>query len=152
MSDRSALQLYVYAVPEEDEAAVQRGITDNCLEPDTEGADGIVLGTRYLTDEVPVGSAYDLAAHLLTRAPGTAFELWQNPVHEHSGHYVAHLPGIGSYEGPCTADGSPYVKLSDVLDTLTAGPDDAPTLTADHLTRHAAFFTALRHARATRRT
>ncbi|MGP4049325.1 hypothetical protein [Streptomyces sp. 2A115] len=80
MSDRSALQLYVYALPDEDQAAVQLGIDDNGLEPYDDSGSGIVLGMRYLTEEVPVGSAYDLAVHLLSNAPGTAFELWQDPV------------------------------------------------------------------------
>jgi hypothetical protein len=99
MSDRSALRLYVYAMPAEDRTAVQLGIDDNCLGPYDASSSGIVLGMRYQTAEVRVGSAHDLAAHLLTNAPGTAFELWQDPVFEHPGHYVAHLPGIGTYEG-----------------------------------------------------
>lgn len=66
-------------MPDEDRAAVQLGIDYNCLEPYDDSGSGIVLGMRYLTGEVPVGSAYDLAVHLLTEAPGTAFELWQDP-------------------------------------------------------------------------
>lgn len=107
MSDRSALQLYVYAMPAEDRAAVQLGIDDNCLAPYDDSGNGIVLGMRYQTEEVPIGSAYDLAVHLLIKAPGTAFELWQDPVFQHAGHYVAHLPGIGTYDGVCDSYGSP---------------------------------------------
>lgn len=151
MSDRSALQLYVYAMPDEDQAAVRLGIEDNCLEPYENSSSGIVLGMRYLTDEVPVGSAHDLAVHLLANAPGTAFELWQDPVFEHPGRYVAHLPGIGSYEGACDSYGSPLVKLTEVLDTLTTAPDGDAALAADHFTRHAPFFAALRRAQAARR-
>ncbi|WP_329375787.1 hypothetical protein [Streptomyces sp. NBC_01483] len=151
MSDRSALQLYIYAMPDEDRAAVQLGIDDNGLEPDDDSGDGIVLGVRYLTEEVPVGSAYDLAVHLLKEAPGTAFELWQDPVFEHAGRYVAHLPGIGAYEGVCDSYGSPLVKLTEVLDALTMAPDSTSALPADHVARHASFFTALRRAQTARR-
>ena len=151
MSDRSALQLYVYAMPDKDQAAVQLGIDDNCLEPYDDSSSDIVLGTRYLTGEVPVGSAHDLAVHLLTKAPGTAFELWQDPVFEHPGHYVAHLPGIGTYEGACDSSGSPLVELPEVLDTLTTAPDSTSALLADHFTRHAPFFTALRRFQTARR-
>ncbi|MFJ8313994.1 MULTISPECIES: hypothetical protein [unclassified Streptomyces] len=151
MSDRSALQLYVYAMPDEDRAAVQLGIDDNCLEPYDDCGNGIVLGMRYLTEEVPVGSAHDLAVHLLTKAPGTAFELWQDPVFQHAGHYVAHLPGIGTYEGECDSYGSPLVKLTEVLDALPLGQDSAAPLPAGHVAHHAPFFTALRHAQAARR-
>ncbi|MFF1917088.1 hypothetical protein ACFVYE_37175 [Streptomyces sp. NPDC058239] len=151
MSDRSALQLYVYAMPAEDQAAVQLGIDDNCLEPYDDSSSDIVLGMRYLTEEVPVGSAYDLAVHLLTKAPGTAFELWQDPVFQHAGRYVAHLPGIGTYEGVCDSYGSPLVKLTEVLDALTMAQDSASPLPADHVAHHAPFFTALRRAQAARR-
>ncbi|MFD7055552.1 hypothetical protein ACFWBS_41035 [Streptomyces mirabilis] len=151
MSDRSALQLYVYAMPEEDRAAVQLGIDGNCLEPYDDSSSGIVLGMRYLTEQVPVGSAHDLAVHLLMKAPGTAFELWQDPVFEHPGHYVAHLPGIGAYEGRCDSYGSPLVKLTEVLDTLTTAPDSASALPEDEFTRHGPFFAALRRAQAARR-
>jgi hypothetical protein len=151
VSDRSALQLYVYALPDGDRAAVQLGIDDNCLEPYDDSGNGIVLGMEYLTEEVPVGSAYDLGVHLLSKAPGTAFELWQDPVFEHAGHYVAHLPGIGTYEGVCDSYGSPLVKLTEVLDALTMAPDSASPLPVDHVARHAPFFTALRRAQAARR-
>lgn len=150
MSDLSALQLYVYTMPEEDRAAVQLGIDDNCLEPYDASSSTIVLGMRYLTDEVPVGSAHDLAVHLLTKAPGTAFELWQDPVFEHPGHYVAHLPGLGTYEGRCDSQGSPLVKLTDVLDTLTRAPGSASGLPTDEFTRHGPLFAALRRAQTTR--
>jgi hypothetical protein len=150
VSDRSALQLYIYAMPAEDEAAVQLAIDDNCLEPYDDSSSGIVLGMRYLTEEVPVGSAYDLAVHLLTKAPSTAFELWQDPVFEHAGRYVAHLPGIGTYEGMCDSYGSPLVKLTEVLDALTMAQDSASALPADHVARHASFFTALRRAQTAR--
>ncbi|WP_331765383.1 hypothetical protein OG747_53015 (plasmid) [Streptomyces sp. NBC_01384] len=151
MSDRSALQLYVYAMPDEDRAAVQLGIDDNCLEPYDDSSNGIVLGMRYLTEEVPVGSAYDLAVHLLTKAPGTAFELWQDPVFQHAGRYVAHLPRIGAYEGVCDSCGSPLVKLTEVLDALPLAQDSASPLPADHIAHHAPFFTALRRVQAARR-
>ncbi|WP_020124551.1 hypothetical protein [Streptomyces canus] len=150
MSDLSALHLYVYAMPEEDRAAVQLGIDDNCLEPYDTSSSTIVLGMRYLTDQVPVGSAHDLAVHLLTKAPGTAFELWQDPVFEHPGHYVAHLPGLGAYEGRCDSQGSPLVKLTEVLDTLTTAPDSTSGLPEDVFTRHEPFFSALRRAQAAR--
>jgi hypothetical protein len=79
VSDRSALQLYVYAMPAEDQAAVQLGIEDNGLEPYENSRSGIVLGVRYMTDEVPVGSAHDLAVHLLTHAPGRASSCGRTP-------------------------------------------------------------------------
>ncbi|MFF3982345.1 hypothetical protein [Streptomyces sp. NPDC001828] len=151
MSDRSALHLYVYAMPDEDRAAVRRGIEDHCLEPYDNSGTGIVLGMRYLTEEVPVGSAHDLAVHLLTQAPCTAFELWQDPVFQDAGHYVAHLPGIGVYEGECDSYGSPLVKLTEVLDVLTVAAPNASPLPARHVAHHVPFFTALRRAQAARR-
>jgi hypothetical protein len=151
VSDRSALQLYVYAMPEEDRAAVQRGIDDNCLEPYDDSGNGIALGVRYLTEEVPVGSAYDLGVHLLSKAPGTAFELWQDPVFQHAGRYVAHLPGIGTYEGACDSYGFPVVRLTEVLDSLAMEPDSASLFPEGHVAHHAPLFTALRIARAVRR-
>ncbi|MFH9967634.1 hypothetical protein ACH4PR_40785 [Streptomyces mirabilis] len=88
--------------------------------------------------------------HLLTKAPCTAFELWQDPVFEHAGRYVAHLPGIGTYEGVCDSYGSPLVKLTEVLDALIMAQDSASVLPADHVARHAPFFTALRRVQTAR--
>ncbi|WP_415954360.1 hypothetical protein [Streptomyces sp. KLOTTS4A1] len=152
MSDRSALQLYIYALPEEDRAAAQLGIDDNCLEPCEPSSSDITLGVRYQTEQVPVGSAHGLAVHLLASAPGTAFELWQDPVFEHAGHYVAHLPGIGTYEGPCDSHGSPLVKLTEVLDTVATAPDSPSALPEDEFTRHGPFFAALQRAQAAPRS
>ncbi|RPF30262.1 hypothetical protein [Streptomyces sp. TLI_185] len=151
MSDRSALQLYVYAMPAKDRTAVQLGIDDNCLEPYDGSSSGIVPGMRYRTEQVPVGSAHDLAVHLLTNAPGTAFELWQDPVFEHPGHYVAHLPGIGSYEGVCDSYGVPLVKLTEVLDAPSGAREGTSGLREDHFTRHAPFFASLRRVQRARR-
>ncbi|MGP4049328.1 hypothetical protein [Streptomyces sp. 2A115] len=74
-----------------------------------------------------------------------------NPVFEHPGHYVAHLPGVGSYEGVCDSSGSPLVELTAVLDALITAPDSASAFPPDHLARLASFFAALRRVQTVRR-
>ncbi|MGK3943318.1 hypothetical protein ABK046_33375 [Streptomyces caeruleatus] len=69
---------------------------------------------------------------------------------EHADHYVAHLPGLGTYEGRCDSKGSPLVKLTEVLDTLTASPERTSDLPEDAFTRHKPLFAALRRAHAAR--
>lgn len=151
MSDRSALQLYVYAMPDEDRAAVQLGIDDNCLEPYDDSSNGIVLGMRYLTEEVPVGSAYDLAVHLLTKAPGTAFELWQDPVFQH----MRPLRGAPSQDrrvrGRVRLLRLPAREADRGTRRPAPGAGQRLPLPADHIAHHAPFFTALRRVQAARR-
>lgn len=125
MSDRSPFQLYVYALTEDDEAAVLQAIAEvGDMEPDdpaaTKHGTTIVRGMRYLTAETPLDTADEISAYLTEHAPSAVFELWRDPVYEFGGYYIAHVPGVGTYAGECDANGNPYVSLTALLDSAAA--------------------------------
>jgi len=129
MSDRSPMQLFVYAVHEDEEAAVLRAISDEDLALDWGGAEEpesarLVLGECYGIQETPLGRSDDLAATLQAQAPTAVFKLWQDPHYSGAdGHLVAHVPGVGTYETGCTADGVPHADITDLTKQLAAAPE-----------------------------
>ncbi|WP_327378707.1 hypothetical protein OG393_32855 (plasmid) [Streptomyces sp. NBC_01216] len=128
MSDRSPMQLFVYAVHEDEEAAVLRAISDEALGlewGDTEEPEParLVLGACYGIHETPLGSSDDLATALQEQAPTAVFKLWQDPHWSGAdGHLVAHVPGVGTYETGCTAEGAPHTDVADLIKQLSAVP------------------------------
>ncbi|MHC3392422.1 hypothetical protein ACLQ2E_23590 [Streptomyces lavendulocolor] len=128
MSDRSSLQLYVYAVHEDEQDAVLRTIADEQLGldwGDTEepGPASLVLGSCYGAHEMPLGSSDRLAATLQEQAPTAVFKLWQDPHWSGAdGHLVAHVPAVGTYETGCTAEGVPHASVAGLIKQLSAVP------------------------------
>ncbi|MFI6112754.1 hypothetical protein [Kitasatospora sp. NPDC051164] len=128
MSDRSPLQLYVYAVHEDEELAVLRAISDEDLNLDwgnTEEPEParLVLGACYGIHKTPLGSSDDLATALQEQAPTVVFKLWQDPHWSGAdGHLVAHVPGVGTYETGCTAEGVPHAGVAGLAKQLSAVP------------------------------
>ncbi|MFH0246398.1 hypothetical protein ACGRHY_29155 [Streptomyces sp. HK10] len=123
MSDRSPMQLRVYDVSPEDAPAVVQAIEDACLDcPWDRGQaspTALALGELYGTDETPLGSAVELAAQLLATAPSAAFVVWQDPHYTANGVYIAHVPGVGTYEAPCDVDGKPQLAVRDLIGHLS---------------------------------
>ncbi|GAA2970210.1 hypothetical protein GCM10010519_01800 [Streptomyces lactacystinicus] len=128
MSDRSSLQVRVYAVHEDEQDAVLRAFADEELAldwGDTEEPDPapLVLGECYGAHEMPLGSSDRLAATLQAQAPTTVFKLWQDPHWSGAdGHLVAHVPGVGTYETGCTAEGVPHAGIAGLTKQLSALP------------------------------
>ncbi|MCM2430954.1 hypothetical protein [Streptomyces sp. RKAG337] len=126
MSDRSSLQLCVYSVGEDDRAAVLEAIDEEGMELVLGGKGddpaSLALGQRYRVDETALSQANDLLVTLLQRAPSAAFKLWQDPEGPHDGQFVAHFPGVGTYESGCDADGTPQISVAEIIARLTAAP------------------------------
>ncbi|MEU8759430.1 hypothetical protein [Streptomyces sp. NPDC048659] len=128
MSDRSPFQLYVYAVHEDEQDAVLRVIADEELGldwGDTEEPEpkSLVLGSCYGAHEMPLGSSHRLAEALQAQAPTAVFKLWQDPHWNGAdGHLIAHVPGVGTYETDCTADGAPHVGVAGLAKQLSGVP------------------------------
>lgn len=128
MSDRSPLQMFVYSVHESEVQAVLEVMDEEGLDlewsDEDQGASALVLGRRYGIDETPIGSSRDLAAALQQRAPSAVFKLWQDPHYSSDGHFVAHVPGIGTYTAKCDSDGTPHTLVPDLITKLTNEPVD----------------------------
>ncbi|MFF2378375.1 hypothetical protein ACFVUW_28700 [Streptomyces xiamenensis] len=126
MSDRSPLQMFVYSVHESEEQAVLEVMEEEGLDlewsDDDQGTSALVLGRRYGIDETPIGSSRDLATALLQRAPSAVFKLWQDPHYSTDGHFVAHVPGIGTYTTKCDSDGTPHTSVPDLITQLANAP------------------------------
>jgi hypothetical protein len=125
MIDRSRLQMFVYFVHESEEQAVLEVMAEKGLGPewsDDQGASALVLGQRYGIDETPAGSWDDLATALQRRAPSAVFKLWQDPHYSADGHFVAHVPGIGTCTTTCDSDGTPHTSVPDLITQLANAP------------------------------
>lgn len=91
------------------------------------------LGRMYCTDEVAVGASRDLTRALVTTAPSAAFVLWQDPVYEIPGDYIAHVPGVGTLDAECNAAGEPIVALKEVIPFFNTACGSARTQTEDNM-------------------
>ncbi|WP_439681527.1 hypothetical protein [Embleya sp. MST-111070] len=126
MSDRSPLQLFVYAAHEDEHDVIMQIMDEEDFElewtDEEESRPGLVLGRRYGIDETPLGRWEDVATALRTRAPSAVFKLWQDPHYSADGRFVAHVPGVGTYETGCASDGTPCTDVPDLVELLTAAP------------------------------
>ncbi|MFF7953923.1 hypothetical protein [Streptomyces griseorubiginosus] len=136
MSSQSPLQVTIYDSPEHEHPAVRQAIESFDLSTDWGMPAGrarttpasLRLGESYGNHHAPLGASDDLAARLRKDAPATTFLLWQDPYFEEAdGHYVAYVPGLGGFESPCNANGSPHIELSE----LAASLRETPNLTAE---------------------
>ncbi|MET8768813.1 hypothetical protein [Streptomyces sp. NPDC004658] len=119
----ASLQLLIYAINDAERPAALKAITeaDLRLEYGRRQPTTLQLSELYGTDDASVGKSAELADTLRRDAPSAAFEIWQDP-HATVGHYVAHVPGIGSYDSACDEDGTPLVDVLDVAQRLTELP------------------------------
>ncbi|MEU6405362.1 hypothetical protein [Streptomyces sp. NPDC046985] len=127
MSNSSPLQMYVYSVHESEVQAVLEVMKEEGL--DLEWSDGrsstpaLVLGRRYGIDETPTSGAYDLSTSLLQQAPSAVFKLWQDPVGEEDGNFVAHVPGVGTFGAGCDSEGTPRTSVPELISQLADAPE-----------------------------
>lgn len=124
MSDRSSLQILVYAVAEEDRAVVSDVLDAHVLLPDWDGdpSTPLVLGTCYGVHESPLGEVRELVREMQEQAPSAAFEAWQDPHPTADGEYFAHVPGLGTYTADCDAQGNPHVNVVPLTEHLAGLP------------------------------
>lgn len=128
MPERSALHVYLYAVHEDEQDAVLRVIAEeelglDCGDTEEPEPARLMLGACYGTHKIPLGSSGRLAAALQEQAPTAVFKLWQDPHWSGAeGHLVAHVPGVGTYETDCNADGVPHTGVTGLSKQLAAVP------------------------------
>ncbi|WP_019061391.1 hypothetical protein [Streptomyces prunicolor] len=117
------LQLLIYSIADTERAAALTAITDADLrlEYGRTPPPSLELGELYGADFASVGKSTILADALRREAPSATFELWQDP-DASVGHYIAHVPGIGSFDSGCDQDGTPLVDALDMARHLTALP------------------------------
>lgn len=122
MAGHAPLQLYVYAVDDNDRPAVLDAIAELGLDPGSgtgeTGSRRLAIGRCYRADEALIHSSHELASLLQETAPSAVFTLWQDPYMDTDGHFVAHVPDVGRYETGCDATGTPHVDVIDLTARL----------------------------------
>jgi hypothetical protein len=119
MSDRVALQAWVWDCPNTERAGVTEALS-GYVDAEFEGqisldTGWLVLGRCYFTDEIPRGSAAELAGILREQAPGASWLLWEDPFEGSLGSLHAHTPGWGTSTQNATAtarSSSPSTKFT----------------------------------------
>lgn len=111
MSDRSYLQLVIYACPPDQESTLRRIIDENGL---ARTAPGEPLIGEWFDEESPLGAYDEIADALIAAAPGCAFACWNNPKYEIPGGLTQYHPTLGAYHHDCDAYGEPTFTQSEV--------------------------------------
>lgn len=127
MSDRSSLQIIVYAAADEDRAAVSDVLAAHVMLPDWDGETSapLALGIPYGAHESPLGEVRELVREMQEQAPSAVFEAWQDPHQVADGEYFAHVPGVGTYAADCDAQGNPHVDVTTLTNLLVSAPAGA---------------------------
>ncbi|MFE4512611.1 DUF3145 family protein [Kitasatospora sp. NPDC056783] len=124
MGNRSPLQCYVHKADPADHPAILETLAEYVGRDDeAHSPDSLALSTRYMDVEALLGSSAALAAALKHAAPSAVFELWQDPFPSAAdGHYVGHVPGTGTHEGACNAEGELLIPVRKVAESLREAP------------------------------
>lgn len=124
MSDRVAVQAWVWDCPNADRAVVVGALAGYV---DAEFANEIgletgwlVLGRRYFTEEISRGSARELAGLLREQAPGASWLLWEDPFEGSLGSLHAHTPALGDFDAECDGGGQVLFTLAEARAALAA--------------------------------
>ena len=124
MSDRVSLQVWVWDCPRAERASVAEALS-GYVEAEFEGqisldTGWLVLGRRYINNEIPRGSARVLAGILREQAPGASWLLWEDPFEGSLGSLHAHTPGLGDFDAECDGRGQVLFTLDEVHVALAA--------------------------------
>jgi len=109
MSDRTSLQVFVYACPESEREAMLAVIDQHGGWDEGDSAEG-----RWTDYEACCGSADTIARALSHDAPGASFLLWEDPAYQWLGSLEAYTPELGSFSGECTSEGTVVARYQDV--------------------------------------
>jgi hypothetical protein len=117
------LHAQVYACPDDPQVRLRVIRLLSRLDQDQAGTplDLSVTYTRgdvtYSYDDVPAGTAREMAAALVGASPKVAFMLWEE---DHgTGTVYAYTEKLGMFEGPCDQDGRVRRYADDVLAVIT---------------------------------
>lgn len=124
MSDRVALQAWVWDCPTAERASVVEALS-GYVEAEFDGqisldTGWLVLGRCYIASEIPRGSARELAGILREQAPRASWLLWEDPFEGSLGSLHAHTPGLGDFDAPCDGGGQVLFTLDDARAALAA--------------------------------
>lgn len=125
MSDTTQFQLTIYDCPQEQVGPVLALLNDWGL-TEAWGVDRaehteLVLGQEYTAFEERLGFS-DEAGDALAQL-GVTFECWEDPAYEYMGMYYAHVPGVGTSNGECDANGNVRISSWDLFDMIEAADD-----------------------------
>lgn len=125
MSDRTYAQVEILDCPEDQRAALLAAITSYSEGEigNEEPEDATTPIGRYGWDEANLDANETIADLIIEAAPGATFETWVDPKYEYSGVVTMYAPDLGRFDGPCDADGVPYVSAGELakapdLDTM----------------------------------
>jgi hypothetical protein len=114
MGDRTALQITIAECPESEVEDVLNILSEYGLGED----DPLTLGVEYLNDEISCGSSDELASALREQAPGTSFEVWEDPKYEWLGSLNVTAEGQ-HFGAECDANGQALWTSEQVIKVFT---------------------------------
>jgi hypothetical protein len=130
MSDRTPVQLTIYACPPDNVAEVVSLLTDD-EDNDTFDnidyggeipTDRLITGRQYTADEMVVGHAGTLAADLIEL--GVTFQMVEEPKYEWDGEWYVNVPGIDSASLGCSGEGTPHVAVHEIDGAIAVVEDE----------------------------
>lgn len=119
MGDYTALQIAIYDCPEHEVATVMGilenyGLDEGWDVRSSSSLSELRLGEEYVVNDAPCGSSDDLAA-ALTAAPGTSYEVWEDPKYEWLGSLNRYTPTLDHWGAECDANGQPQFEVDQIL-------------------------------------
>lgn len=123
MADYGPAQLFLYSIPPGKEADAWTAVTAwfdeydwservEHWDVDDEGIGTLRLPGPYTDEQARLSIAPELGEELAQI--GCAFDLWQDPKYEFPGEVYMHVPEVGTWTGPCDAQGEPYLEARQI--------------------------------------
>ncbi|GAB36188.1 hypothetical protein [Gordonia otitidis] len=123
MSDRTCFQIVIYAAPDNEVTAIEHIFEQYDIgyreTSDSESLYKVVLGAHAHSYEIRCGSATDISQELIRHAPGSSWELWEDPAYEWLGDVHRYTPELGLFAAECTSEGCPVFTVAEVLQMVT---------------------------------
>lgn len=126
MSGHTSFQCYIYACPEDQQAAAVGVIDEYGLSLEwgaPRPAGQLSLTDGYTADQVTLGTAGKMAARLREAAPGCSFVLWEDPKYEWHGVLEAYTPALGAFSADCDQDGVVVCTLTEAIQIVRDATD-----------------------------
>jgi len=123
MGDTTNVQVYIYACPDDQRAAMLEILEYHRLSPDWYGPTGdtLELGQAYGSNYAAGDESEEIAAEIIEAAPGAVFQAWTDPAYEWLGSGVMYTPELGRFGYESDSNGEPQFGQAAVLDAIASG-------------------------------
>lgn len=126
MGDYTSFQCYIYACPEDQQAAAAAVLDESDLTLDwgaTQPSGQLSRTDACTAHQITLGTAGKIAARLREAAPGCSFVLWEDPASEWRGSLEAYTPALGAFSADCDSDGVVVCTLTEAIQVIRDATD-----------------------------